>query len=102
MRDTWGEIALDTKRQETYIANDYGYDRRYKEAGLKIPGDIAIAGFSNNKITTLVDPQMTTVDQPSYEMGRRAAEILISTIEDKSIGPTTIVLDAKLIVRAST
>lgn len=45
---------------------------------------------------------MTTVDQPSYEMGRRAAEILIKTIEDKTVEPTTVVLDAKLIVRGST
>lgn len=79
-----------------------GAFQRIKEAGLKIPHDIAIIGFSNNKITTLVDPPLTTVDQPSFEMGRKAAEILISTIEDKTIEPKTVVLDAKLIVRGST
>jgi len=79
-----------------------GTFQRIKEAGLRIPDDIAIVGFSNNKITTLVDPQITTVDQPSFEMGRKAAEILISTIEDKTVEPKTLVLDAKLIVRAST
>jgi len=79
-----------------------GAFQRIKEAGLRIPDDIAIVGFSNNKITSLVDPQITTVDQPSFEMGRKAAEILISTIEDKTIEPKTLVLDAKLIVRGST
>ena len=96
-----GEILPDA----IFAVNDpvaIGTYQKIKEAGLKIPGDIAIVGFSNNKITTLVDPQMTTVDQPSYEMGRRAAEILIRTIEDKTVEPTTLVLEAKLVVRAST
>ena len=50
---------------------------------MRIPEDIGIVGFSNNKITTLVDPQITTVNQPSYEMGKRAAEILIGLIKHK-------------------
>lgn len=79
-----------------------GAFQRIKEAGLKIPTEIAIVGFSNNKITSLVDPPITTVDQPSFEMGRSAAKILISTIEDGTIEPTTLVLDANLIVRGST
>lgn len=79
-----------------------GAFQRIKEAGLRIPDDIAIVGFSNNKITSLVDPPITTVDQPSFEMGRKAAEILISTIEDRTTEPSTVVLDAKLIVRGST
>src|SRR3990172_2285758 len=58
-----------------------GAFQRIKEAGLKIPDDVAIMGFSNNRITSLVDPQLTTVDQPSFEMGRRSAEMLIKMIE---------------------
>jgi len=79
-----------------------GAFQRIREAGLRIPDDVAIMGFSNNKITSLVDPPLTTVDQPSFEMGRKSAEILINTIEDKTIEPRTLVLDAKLIVRGST
>lgn len=79
-----------------------GAFQRIKEAGLRIPADVALVGFSNNKITSLVDPPITTVDQPSFEMGRKAAEILISTIEDGTTDPSTVVLDAKLIVRGST
>ena len=81
-----------------------GAFQKIKEAGLKIPADIGIVGFSNNKITSLVDPQITTVDQPSFEMGRRAAELLIDMIENnnKNSQPKTITLDAKLIVRSST
>ena len=81
-----------------------GAFQRIKEAGLKIPGDIGIVGFSNNKITNLIDPKLTTVDQPSFEMGKRATEILIDTIENsaKKIKPQIVILEAKLIVREST
>ncbi|MGD0036709.1 MAG: LacI family DNA-binding transcriptional regulator [Bacteroidota bacterium] len=79
-----------------------GTYQRIKEAKLKIPDDIAIMGFSNNKITGLVEPQITTVDQPSFEMGRKAAEILIQTIEGKLLEPKTLILNATLIERRST
>jgi len=81
-----------------------GAFQKIKEAGLKIPGDIAIIGFSNNRITSLIDPPMTTVNQPSFEMGRKAAEILIELIEKHDVknSNNTIVLDTELIVRGST
>lgn len=81
-----------------------GAFQRIKEAGLKIPEDIGLIGFSNNKITSLVDPPITTVDQPSFEMGKKSAEILIELIENekKNTHAKTITLEAKLIVRSST
>ncbi|HLP17039.1 MAG TPA: substrate-binding domain-containing protein, partial [Bacteroidota bacterium] len=79
-----------------------GAFQRIKEAGLRIPEEIAIVGFSNNKITTLVDPQLTTIDQPSFEMGKKAAEILISILERKITEPVTVALDTTLVVRGST
>ena len=79
-----------------------GACKRIKEAGLKIPNDIAAIGFSNNVITSVVDPSLTTVDQFPFEMGRKAAELLIQTIENKLMKPKTIIIDTKLIVREST
>jgi DNA-binding LacI/PurR family transcriptional regulator len=79
-----------------------GAYQRIKEVKLRIPDDIAIMGFSNNKITSLVDPQLTTVDQPSFEMGKKSAQILIDSIEGKMVEPKTIVLDARLLIRGST
>lgn len=80
-----------------------GAFQRIKESGLKIPDDIAIVGFSNNKITSLVDPPLTTVNQPSFEMGKKAAEILIDIIENKNLpDEKEIILNAELIIRAST
>ncbi len=79
-----------------------GAFQRIGEAGLRIPRDIAILGFSNNRVTALVDPPLTTVDQPSFLMGSTAAEILIETIEKRVTGIKTVILPAKLIVRGST
>jgi DNA-binding LacI/PurR family transcriptional regulator len=52
-----------------------------KERGLRIPGDCALAGFSNNPITSLIDPPLTTVEQPSVEIGHRAAALLLRQVE---------------------
>ena len=90
-----------------FAANDpiaIGAFQRIKEAGLKIPEDIGIVGFSNNKITSLVEPPLTTVNQPSFNMGKRASEILIETInkDNIKIEPIVEVLDTELIIRKST
>lgn len=78
-----------------------GAYQRIKEAGLKIPDNIAIVGFSNNKITSLVDPPLTTIEQPSFEMGETSAKMLIKMIESDELNTDTIILDTKLIVRKS-
>ena len=79
-----------------------GAFQRIREAKLRIPEDIAILGFSNNNVTSLVDPQMTTISQPSFEMGRKSAEILLDLIKNKVSKPRTLVLEAVLTVRGST
>ena len=80
-----------------------GAYQKIKEAGLKIPEDVAVVGFSNNRVSNLVEPQMTTISQPSYEMGKKAAEILIEKIKNKkNIRNEVVVLTANLIVRGST
>ena len=64
--------------------------------------DIAAGGFSNNVITLVVDPSLATVDQFPFEMGKKAAELLIQTIQNKLIKPKTIIKDTKLFVCEST
>lgn len=81
-----------------------GAFQRIKEANLKIPEDIALIGFSNMKISSVVEPALTTIDQPSYEMGKRAADQLIKMIENTSRldNPEIIVLGTELLIRKST
>ncbi len=77
-----------------------------KEAGLKIPGDIAVVGFSNWFFSALLEPPLTSVDQPGFEMGQEAAKLLIRQIEFKSKDnldpvPERKILKTSLIVRDS-
>jgi LacI family transcriptional regulator len=77
-----------------------------KEAGLKIPQDIAIVGFSNWFFGELMEPSLTTVDQPGFEMGQEAARLLIKQIEMKEkdlelYKPETKILKTRLIIRNS-
>ena len=78
--------------------------KRLKELNIDIPGQIGIVGFSNNPITEMVSPKLSTLEQPAFEMGRKAAEILIDQIEDRSDNniPMDVILKTKLIVREST
>lgn len=83
-----------------------GAMKAIKEKGLNIPGDIALMGFSNWFFSQLMDPPLSSVDQPGYEMGQEAARLLIRHIEmkDKDQGepqPETKVLKTRLIVRQS-
>ena len=73
-----------------------------KKSGIKMPGDIAIVGFTETKAAVIIEPNLTTVEQPTYEMGKTAAELLLEQIAADSEAPQrTIVLEAKLNIRES-
>jgi LacI family transcriptional regulator len=80
-----------------------GAINKLKEEKLRIPEDVAVIGFSNTRISSIAHPSITTVEQPSLEMGKKAAEILIQLIENKEQfeNNTTIILDTELIIRES-
>lgn len=74
-----------------------------KNKGIRVPGDIAVVGFSNEPFSELVTPSITTIKQPGYEMGMKAAELLIDEIKGK-ITPAdyrTYVMPTELIIRES-
>lgn len=51
--------------------------------GLKVPDDIALVGFTNSDITELLNPPLTIVRQPAFEIGKDATELLLQLIESK-------------------
>ena len=75
-----------------------------KENGLKIPDDIALVGFSDNPVMSLIEPAVTTVKQPMYEIGQVAAKLLLEQIENDqgTFKPREEVLKTELIIRNST
>ena len=73
-----------------------------KEIGLKIPDDIAFVGFDNLELSAHLSVPLTTVMQKKFEMGTKAAEILIANIESKEpLGIQKNILPTELIVRDS-
>lgn len=72
-----------------------------KEMNLTIPEDIAIVGYDETVWSRHLHPPLTTIWQPGYEMGQLAVKMLIKMINSKRAKPSTVVLEPKLIVRAS-
>ena len=68
---------------------------------LTIPDDIAFVSFDDTRWAKLVEPALTVIEQPTYEIGRTAAELLIKRINDPSRSHREVVLKTKLIVRQS-
>ena len=54
----------------------------FKRVGKRIPEDISIIGFNNDPGADIVEPEITTIEQPGYEMGRAATDLLIKQIEN--------------------
>ncbi|HVB72096.1 MAG TPA: LacI family DNA-binding transcriptional regulator [Ktedonobacteraceae bacterium] len=59
----------------------YGAISAAEQRGLHVPEDIAVVGFDDNPSSAHMEPALTTVRQPFYEMGRRASEILLALVE---------------------
>ena len=68
---------------------------------IKIPEDVSIVGFSNEPISRVINPSLTTIHQPGLEMGKIATDLLMESIKNKINKPQTIILDTNLIVRSS-
>jgi len=68
---------------------------------LRIPEDIALVGFSDDKQDKLLNPPLTTVHQPAYEEGKRATQILIDMIEGKSKTIEDVIVKSHLVIRKS-
>jgi DNA-binding LacI/PurR family transcriptional regulator len=73
-----------------------------KELGLKMPEDIGLVGFNNEPVTSLVTPQISSIDMPAFEIGKAAAKLFIETVHNSEEMPhDEIVLKPKLLVRES-
>jgi LacI family transcriptional regulator len=77
--------------------------KRLKEAGIKIPADIVFAGFNNDPISKIIEPNLTTVNYSGYDIGQAAVTSLIGHLAGISNVKTTntIILRADLIIRDS-
>ncbi len=97
-------LKLSSRPTALFCSDDYmaiGAMLRFKEAGLRIPEDIAIIGFDDIELATYVKPALTTVRQPMFDMGEAAARILLDLVAKKLQPPVHRFMKVKLIKRES-
>ena len=78
-----------------------GAYRALREAGLDVPGDVALAGFDNETWTELVGPGLTVIEQPVADIGRTAMDLLFERLRLPDMAPRKIVLSGRLVARGS-
>lgn len=79
-----------------------GAMNRLRELGRRIPEDVAVAGFSGSELSTIVFPQLTTIEPPLLEMGKRAAELALEKVRNPEAENRKIVLRTEMKCRVST
>ncbi len=101
-------LAKDFQFDGVFAVNDetaIGAMRALKEAGKRIPQDVAVVGFGDNPICEIVEPGLTSIRQPGFEMGQIAAQIFIKQavlVDKKEEYETEIkILKTTLITRSS-
>lgn len=78
-----------------------GFIRTVKDAGLRVPEDVSVAGFDDIEYARYFDPALTTMRQPRADLGRIAAENLIARMSGGKSLPRRTRLPCELVVRAS-
>ncbi|MES1161414.1 MAG: substrate-binding domain-containing protein, partial [Bacteroidota bacterium] len=99
-------INMNPRPDGIFITNDFCaavFQQALKEAGIRVPEDIAIVGFNNDVISKIVHPKLTTINYPGEEMGERVARSLLDQLAGHSSAHSTetIIIKSELIVRAS-
>ena len=104
------QLALELLRSRDrptaiFCANDLmamGALEAATELGMKVPDDVSIMGYDDQELARYTHPPLSTLVLPNYEMGRRAAELLIDiAVHKRTTRPMTIKIDGPLVERAS-
>ncbi len=98
-------IESGIKFDSIFTVNDFtaaGVIKILTRNGIRIPQDVSVVGFGDDQTSMMVEPTLTTVSQPGYEMGKKAMEQLIRRItQTRQDPPVTEILKTQLIVRES-
>jgi len=107
LRAALGLLALPVDRRPTAIfaVNDLaalGVYAAARRLGLRIPRDLAVAGFNDIPIAARVEPGLTTIQVPIHEVGVVSAGLLIDQVESGAREPRRVIFAPQLVVRGST
>jgi LacI family transcriptional regulator len=98
------EILARTTPDAFFVASDVvaiGAIAGLREAGLSVPGDISVVGFDAIPLAAYLDPPLTTISLPAYDLGFKAGRAILDRIAGRPVAARTL-LPTELIVRAST
>jgi LacI family transcriptional regulator len=73
-----------------------------REHGLRCPDDVSVVGFNDTPFMDKLDPPLTTVRIPHYDIGAEAARLLLDILADPKRHPRSVLLPVRLVVRQST
>src|SRR5690606_21072449 len=71
------------------------------QTGNRVGQDFGGIGFTNDPIATVIEPNLTTIEEPAFEIGCRSCQVLIRHIKNKDFEPREILIPGKLIERQS-
>jgi DNA-binding LacI/PurR family transcriptional regulator len=97
-------LTRDPGVDAVFVASDmmaHGALQALKDAGRRVPADVAVVGFDDFEISRYSDPPLTTVRQPIVDIGRTMARLILGLIDGKPDVPEVVVLPTELVVRAS-
>lgn len=97
-------LALDQPPTAVFTASDemaIGAIKAIKSKGLSVPEDISIVGFDDVKMASILEPALTTIAQPAFEIGENAMELLMKLINHDALEKNQFILEDKLIIRES-
>lgn len=97
-------LDLPSRPDAVFCANDemaIGAQQAIQEKGLKIPDDIAIVGFDDLRFGAFASPPLTTIRQPTSELGETAMRMLDAMLHNKPLAVQSVVLAHQLVVRNS-
>jgi DNA-binding LacI/PurR family transcriptional regulator len=75
--------------------------RAIRALNLRVPQDVAVVGFDDILLAAYLDPPLTTVRQPMYEMGRQAMTMLLDLVGEEA-PPRLVTMPCALVIRSST
>lgn len=102
---TMQALAQTPRPSALFAGNNFiaiGALRALRDAGLRVPEDLALVGFDDLPADLVVDPFLTVAAQPAYEMGRQATELLLARLSGAAPAAyQEVVLPTEIVVRKS-
>ena len=97
-------LELADRPTAIFAVNDmtaFGIIQELLNNNVRVPEDVSVVGFDNIEISSMINPPLTTVNQPSFETGRQACKMLLDSMGDREHSDVSIMLEPSLVIRKS-